>query len=76
MHGKSLYRVLSKPGMPSYSAVCEWLNQDKAFAEQYARAREWQAMFLVDTVCETATAKQLRAVDRRLGQLRPKKYHW
>ncbi len=75
-YGKSLYQVLSKPGMPSYAAVCRWLVADAAFREQYAHAREGQEVFLVDTVCETATLKQLHALDRRIAQLRPKKYHW
>jgi hypothetical protein len=72
----SLYQVLSKPGMPSYAAVCRWLVADAAFREQYTRAREGQEMILVGSVCETATPKLLRSMDRRLAQLRPKKYHW
>jgi hypothetical protein len=82
--GKSLYRVLSKPGMPSYSAVCEWLNHDKAFAEQYARARELQETILVGDIMEMAdrtngSLRSQRRIDARMsyvGQVRPKKHGW
>ena len=46
--GKSLRRICSAEDMPSTSAVCVWLSKHRDFAEQYARARETQADYLID----------------------------
>ncbi len=80
--GKSLYRVLSRPGMPSYAAVCVWLKEDPEFQEQYARAREAQADFLADEIIEIADRKgdvqrarvRIEARMWYAGKLQPKKY--
>ena len=48
--GKSLRRILSLPGMPSYAAVCVWLREDREFQEQYTRAREAQADYVAPYV--------------------------
>jgi hypothetical protein len=80
--GKSLRRILARPGMPSYAAVCVWLREDREFQEQYARAREAQADSLAEEIIEIADGKgdvqrdRLR-IDARMwyaGKLRPKKY--
>lgn len=80
--GKSLRRILARPGMPSYAAVCVWLREDREFQEQYARAREAQADSLAEEIIEIADGKgdvqrdRLR-IDARIwyaGKLRPKKY--
>lgn len=46
--GKSLRRICGAEDMPSTSTVCLWLSQHKEFSEQYARARDIQADYLID----------------------------
>ena len=80
--GKSLYRILVQPGMPSYAAVCVWLREDREFQEHYAQAREAQADFLAEEMIEiadgTGDAQRDRLrIEARMwyaGKLRPKKY--
>jgi len=76
MEGKSLYSVLAQPGMPSCAAVCRWLVADAAFREQYARAREFQEMMLVDDMIEVRDIAGFNALKSRVGQIRPKKHGW
>jgi hypothetical protein len=80
--GKSLYRLLARPGMPSYAAVCVWLRNDAEFQEQYARAREAQADHLAEQIIEIADGggdvqRDRLRIEARMwyaGKLRPKKY--
>lgn len=52
--GESLRSICADPDMPVTSTVCKWLGRQKAFAEQYARARELQADALFDEILEIA----------------------
>lgn len=52
--GRSLRSVLKDEGMPASSTVFKALAADKAFAEQYARAREAQADALFDEILDIA----------------------
>ena len=52
--GESLRAICRDEEMPATSTVCKWLTQQKAFAEQYARAREAQADALFDEILEIA----------------------
>lgn len=53
--GRSLRAILKEdPQMPASSTVFKALSQDKAFAEQYARAREAQADALFDEILDIA----------------------
>jgi len=61
--GESLYKIAETEGMPGYSTVMAWLNQDKSFQEQYARAREAQADFLADQCIEIADDKSQDILD-------------
>lgn len=40
--------------MPTYTAVMEWLQEEPALAERYARAKEAQADFMADEITEIA----------------------
>ena len=81
-NGKSLYRILARAGMPSYSSVCDWLRDDRGFQEQYARAREAQAELLAWEMIKIADGpgdvrrNRLRIYARMwyAGKLHPKKY--
>jgi hypothetical protein len=52
--GASLRSICKAKGMPACSTVFGWLRSDKAFLEQYARAREAQADALFDEILEIA----------------------
>jgi hypothetical protein len=80
--GRSLRAICTDEGMPSKSTVFVALGEDKAFADQYARARETQADTLFEEVLEIADSTN-QADDRRVkidarkwmaGKLRPKVY--
>jgi hypothetical protein len=52
--GESLRSICRDSDMPSTGTVCRWLGQNKAFQEQYARARELQADALFDETLDIA----------------------
>lgn len=80
--GNSLRAICRTPGMPSKSFVMEWLSEDKAFADQYARARElgiderFEAMAdEVETIEDNNRARLVFDMRRwELSKLAPKKY--
>lgn len=49
-NGESLRQIADDKDMPAASTVFVWLNEDAAFAEQYARAREAQADAIFDEI--------------------------
>lgn len=56
-NGQSLRRICESNGMPGKSTVLQWLidpqsEELKAFADQYARARDAQADMLADEIIE------------------------
>ena len=84
--GESLRTICADEGMPSPSAVFDWLAADPAFSEQYARAREAQADTLAAEVVQIADdaeatpdgiGKARLQIDARkwyAAKLRPKVY--
>lgn len=52
--GQSLRSICKADGMPAMSTVFKWLNEQPAFSEQYARAREAQADALFDEIQDIA----------------------
>lgn len=52
--GMSIREIAKLDGMPSMPTVFRWLTEDKAFQEQYARAREAQADTLFEEMLEIA----------------------
>ena len=44
--GESLRKICERPGMPTRQTIFNWLDENKEFFDQYARARENQADFL------------------------------
>ena len=52
--GESLRSICRGDEMPALSTVFKWLNQQPAFADQYARAREEQAEALADEIVAIA----------------------
>lgn len=82
--GESLRKICERPGMPSLSMVFRWLNEQAEFRDQYARARESQADFLLEELLEIsdlATPEDVNVaklrVDARkwfITKVAPKKY--
>lgn len=54
VEGESLRAICLGDDMPSASTICRWLGDNKAFREQYARAREAQADTLADEILDIA----------------------
>lgn len=52
--GRSLLSICSDAGMPGRTTVYDWLARHAEFRELYDRAREWQAMALLDEALEIA----------------------
>jgi hypothetical protein len=50
--GESLVRICKDDGMPSKTTVFNWLSSNKAFLDNYTRAREAQADTLFDQILE------------------------
>ncbi|OOF85122.1 terminase small subunit [Rodentibacter ratti] len=82
--GESLRKVCSRPGMPSQSMIFRWINEQPEFREQYARARENQADFLLEEMLEISdlatpedvSVAKLRVDARKwyITKVAPKKY--
>lgn len=58
MEGQSLRTICKAQGMPALSSVFKWLNENPAFSDQYARAREVQADLLADDTVDIADTEQ------------------
>ena len=52
--GESLRSICDDENMPAKSTVFRWLSLNKAFSDQYARAREAQADSLADDILNIA----------------------
>jgi hypothetical protein len=82
INGESLRTICKDEDMPAISTVFRWLSLDKAFSEQYARARDEQADTIADEIlaiadgAEDAQKARLQVDVRKwyAGKLRPKKY--
>lgn len=80
--GRGLVSICREEGMPARSTVYRWLEEDLAFRDRYARARETQADTLFDEIVEIADAEpdvnraRLRVDARKwvAGKLKPKVY--
>lgn len=66
--GNSLRTICSKEGMPSVGTVCRWLSENRAFAEQYARARESQADAIFDEILNIADDSSNDWVETKDGE--------
>jgi hypothetical protein len=63
--GKSLRKTCKLPGMPTKTAVCEWLQIHDEFADLYARARQRGMEVHIEELIEladTANAENAQAV--------------
>ena len=75
--GESLNVICSESGMPARATVYRWLEEQTAFAAQYARARERQAEFFLDLIVdETSAIDASTSVSLKwmIGKLLPRKY--
>jgi hypothetical protein len=57
--GESLRAICRDEGSPSMSMVFRWLNDNAAFREQYARAREAQADAIFDEMLDIANTPMI-----------------
>lgn len=82
--GKSLRRICIQKAMPTKKTVLRWLEENTAFQQQYARARDGQADNYFDELMDLqkqATAENAHAIRVRAdiikwacSKLKPKKY--
>jgi len=52
--GESLSAICREPGMPDIGTVLDWQDRHPEFLQRYTRARELQAMTLVEGIFEIA----------------------
>lgn len=74
--GKSLVTVLKAKGMPSYTAVIDWLKKHPEFAVLYAQAREDQADFDADQIGQIADETRRGKVDPAAARVAIDAYKW
>lgn len=82
--GESLRKICERPGMPNQRTIFRWLNENDEFCQQYARARENQADFLLEEMLEISdlatpedvSVAKLRVDARKwyITKVAPKKY--
>jgi hypothetical protein len=80
--GESLTEVCRDKAMPSIATVYLWLRRYPDFVRSYRLARQMQAELLADRAMDAAMAaggfragrRVLKATDRRMAQLAPKRY--
>ena len=63
--GEALNKICKTEGMPSKDTIFEWLDKNKLFSDQYARARERQAELFLDEIIEIADESSL---DRNINE--------
>lgn len=69
-NGESLRKICQDKGMPTKTTVFRWLEDDnnQAFRDQYARAREWQAETLMEEAIEIADYSAQDTTTMTVGQ--------
>lgn len=75
--GQSLRSICKGDEFPSVVTVCKWVNDNEAFAKQYARARELQADALFDDCLAISDNKHpdaLDTVEQRRTQIDTRKW--
>lgn len=72
VEGESLRQICRDKDMPYRKTVIRWKNDNEAFREQYARAREDQG----DTYSELALEEATTAKDPAKGRLAYDAYRW
>ncbi|SPA44613.1 terminase small subunit protein [Cupriavidus taiwanensis] len=67
--GESLRAICAGDDMPNKATVFRWLAADRAFSDQYARARECQADALADEIVYIADTPQMgqKSVSKATG---------
>lgn len=55
--GNSLQKICKQEGMPNINTVMDWVDEDKDYAVQYARAREIRADKLFEEILTIADSK-------------------
>lgn len=82
-NGESLRSIVKDQEIPSHPTIYKWLNENAAFASQYARAREDQADTYADEIAAIADDESIPTDSRRVridarkwaaSKLKPKKY--
>lgn len=66
--GGSLEAWCKPDGRPSYNTVYEWIRQDEALSQEYARARELQGDSYADRVAEIAARVERGDLDPHAGR--------
>ena len=85
-NGVPVRQILKNDGMPTFSALLEWMQKDEELAKQYARAKQESADFdadnvnyiaelcLRDKVTPAAARVAIDAYKWSAGKKKPKKY--
>lgn len=81
-NGESLRKICEDSDMPERATVHRWLNENIAFSDRYARAREDQADFYADDIIDISdTEKDAQRARNRIdarkwkaSKLAPKRY--
>jgi hypothetical protein len=69
--GESLRAICRDEAMPAKSTVFKWLSEERAFSDQYARAREAQADTMADEILEIADETAFDSIESEGGGLKP-----
>ncbi len=85
-NGVPVRQILKNDGMPSFSALLDWMEKDEKLAKQYARAKQESADFDADNVnfiaelclrnkvTPAAARVAIDAYKWSAGKKKPKKY--
>lgn len=63
--GRSLRQILSDDGMPSRTALYDWLDRDKKYQERFARAMEMGDEVLEEQKLEIANTRLVETVNEK-----------
>ncbi len=63
----SVRKLTKKEGIPSSETIYTWLNENEAFARQYARAKLAQAELLIDEIIEISDDDSRDLIDGEFG---------
>lgn len=73
--GRTFREIEKMDGMPSKDAICSWLAKHDEFRQQYARAREAQALIGEDETIEIADDSSDDYVERVINGRKQKVYN-
>ena len=74
--GQSLRQICRDPAMPARSSIFQWLQENKEFADKYARVKQMQIFDLHDEYLDTIRTRDLNSESFKQKKMKIQNLEW